>query len=570
MAVTVARQVPAPARHARRSTRHALACAAVLALLACFCSAGPLAAEDLRQAMRSAYMNNPQLDAERARLRATDENVARAKSGYRPTLRGAADAGYQSTSVKPSSPSSGETSPWGYQLSLSQPIFSGFRTENAVNEAEASVRAGREDLRLVEGRTLLDTVAAYADVVRAMKVVRLSEQNVRVLTRELDAAEARRAVREVTLTDVAQARARRARAVSAADLAKANLKIARSSFLKVVGHPASDLSEPRPPSRLMPRSLVQAVEIASRESPNVVSALYREQAARYAVDKVRGELLPQVSIEARYGERYESSRTLSHESDASITGRISVPLYQGGEVHARVRQAKHQHVGRIQEIEQARAETEANVTAAWSRLVASRAQLRSDEVQVDAARTALRGVREEERVGQRTLLDVLNAEQEYLDAQVSLVQTRRDLVVASYALLASMGQLTAERLQLSNELYDAEAHYLEVADRWIGTSIASDGREVYEPRNRPYRTRGYRDDIDDGTGDERAALSEARDEVEFEDLPPPRPPVHRRPEWRRQTPPPIRDMKAPARVEVPRRSLLRGSIRERLIWPGDK
>jgi outer membrane protein len=316
------------------------------------------------------------------------------------------------------------------------------------------------------------------DVVRDQQVLRLRENNVTVLTRELEAAETRRAAREVTKTDVAQAKARRARAVSAADLAKAELKVSRAQYERVVGHAATKVSEPPTANKHLPRSLDEALSVAEQESPNVGSALYREQAARHAVDKVWGELLPQVQLEANYSHRDDGAETTSQQTEtATLTGRVTVPLYEGGSVHARVRQAKHTHVSRLQEIEQARSETQANVTAAWSRLVAARAQMRSDEVQVESNRTALDGVREEEKVGQRTLLDVLNAEQEYLDAQVALASTRRDLVVAGYALLATMGRLTSEHLGLTSTVYDPEQHYAESRRKWFGLSIThADGR----------------------------------------------------------------------------------------------
>jgi outer membrane protein len=184
-----------------------------------------------------------------------------------------------------------------------------------------------------------------------------------------------------------------------------------------------------------------------------------------------------VHLEASYGRQYDASVGLAEQDTASVTGRVTVPLYEGGEVYARVRQAAHTHVSRLQEIEQARVETQAAIRTAWSRLMAARAQLKSDEVQVEANRIALEGVREEERVGQRTLLDVLNAEQEYLDAQVAMTTTRHDLVVANYALLAAMGQLTAETLGLGDHIYDPEQHYQEVRQQWFGLSIEhADGR----------------------------------------------------------------------------------------------
>ncbi len=438
---------------------------------------GPTMAETLQQAMASAYQKNPRLDAERARLRATDEEVPRAKSGFRPQISGSADAGRQRVTTDPKTSASGDTNPWGYSINMSQSVFSGFRTVHAVGEAEAGVRAGREQLRAVEQQILLESVTAYCDVVRDSALVRLRESNVEVLSRELSAVNARRSVREVTRTDVVQTQARRARSVSQLDAARANLKSSRASFEKVVGRAPGALAPPSPPGRIIPRSLDEALAVGERESPTVVAALYREQGARHNVDRIRGELLPEVRIEARFDHRMEPSRGIDEQDSASVTGRINIPLYEGGETHARVRQSKHTHVSRLQEIEQARLEVQAGVTQAWSKYGASRAQLKSDQAQVEAARIALEGVREEEKVGQRTQLDLLNAEQELLDAEIQLVVTRRDLVVAAYALLGQMGRLTAENLGLIDLAYDAKAHYEEVRAKWFGLDIArADGR----------------------------------------------------------------------------------------------
>jgi outer membrane protein len=439
-----------------------------------------LSAETLRQALANAYKNNPRLDAERARLRATDEEVPRALSGYRPTVNGTADVAYQKTETKPGSGNDGETHPHGYALNASQPIFRGFRTLNQVREAEATVRAGRETLRNTEQSVLLEAVTAYADVVRDQAVVRLRENNVTVLSRELRATEDRFKVGEVTRTDVAQATARRAGAVSALDLARANLKSSRATYERVVGTPPSNLQEPAPPDRLLPKSANDAVSIASRENPSIVAALYREQASRHTVDRIWGELLPEVRVDATYQKRYDTSRAVDEAETTSVVGRLSVPIYQGGEVHARVRQAKHTHVSRLQEIEQARTETQSAVVAAFSRLQASRAQLISDQAQVQANTTALTGVREEEKVGQRTLLDVLNAEQELLNAQVQLATTKRDVVVNSYNLLSAVGRLNAQDMALSSTVYDAEAHYHEIRRKWWGVNITHrDGRHEF-------------------------------------------------------------------------------------------
>ncbi len=452
--------------------------AAVAAVVLSGLPGGTATAETLLQALTSAYKFNPRLDAERARLRATDEEVPRALSGYRPLIFGSADVGYQrSVSRGGGETETRESNPRGYGIDISQPLFRGFRTLNTVREAEAVVRAQRANLRIIEQSVLLEAVIAYADVVRDQAVVRLRENNVNVLTRELRATEDRFAVGEVTRTDVAQAQARRAGAVSALDLARANLRTSRAAYERVIGHPPSNLTDPSVPEHLLPKSQQEALAIAEQENPNIVAALYREQAARHVVDRIWGELLPEVSVDASYDRRFGQGQQFDDVETTRVTGRLTVPIYQGGEVSARVRQAKHTHVSRLQEVEQFRTEALADVIASWARLEASRAQLTSDVAQVEANRIALAGVREEERVGQRTLLDVLNAEQELLNSEVDLVTTRRDLAVSAYTLLAAIGRLSAEHLGLGAAVYDPEAHYHEVRRKRGGISIThSDGR----------------------------------------------------------------------------------------------
>jgi outer membrane protein len=441
-------------------------------------------AETLNQALAAAYKYNPRLDAERARLRATDEEVARANSGYRPVITGTADVNAVNTNVRPDSAGAdeGTTHPRGYAVNLTQPLFTGFQVTNAVREAEAAVRAGREILRDTERLILLEAVTAYMDVVRDQAVVLLQENNVQVLSRELKATQDRFSVGEVTRTDVAQAQARRAGAVSALDLARANLKTSRATFERVIGHPPSSLVEAPVPERLLPRTLEEAIALGTRENALVIAALYREQGARHTVDRIRGELLPQARLEASYSDRFDTQRGIDEIEQTTVTGRLTVPIYEGGEVYARVRQAKHTHVGRLQEIEQVRTEVQQAVVAAWSQLQAARGQLQSDTVQVESNRTALAGVREEERVGQRTLLDVLNAEQELVNSEVALVTTRRNLVVAAYSVLSTVGKLEAATLGTASQIYDPEAHYFEVRRKWWGLSITHrDGhREVLD------------------------------------------------------------------------------------------
>lgn len=451
-------------------------------------------AETLSDALSSAYRYNPRIDAERARLRATDEGVPQARSGYLPRINGNADVNIQDIRQRLRDEDAGGFSgqlgtitrgtksgdtiyPRGYGVTLQQNLFNGFRTRNTVAEAESNVRAGREILRDIERQVLLEAATAYMDVVRDQAVIRLQENNVDVLSRELRATQDRFDVGEVTRTDVSQARARRAGSVSSLDLARANFKGSRARYERVVGSPPSNLVEPGVPYRVLPNSLDEALAIGVNENPLVIAALYREQAARHTVDIVRGELLPTLNLEASYQNRFNTSSTTAETETTTLTGRLNVPIYQGGEVSARVRASKHTHVSRLQEVEDARTQVREAIITAWSQFQAVKAQLDSDSVQVSSNQTALTGVREEEKVGQRTLLDVLNAEQELLNSQVQLATTRRNLIVAAYTLLSAMGRLSVDNLGVVATVYDPEQHYFEVRRKWWGISIThADGR----------------------------------------------------------------------------------------------
>ncbi len=437
----------------------------------------PAHAQSIRQALRQAYLTNPQLDASRALTRATDEGVSQANSGYRPRIEGTASGGWNRIDTKPPRSTPGESHPRAVGISLSQNIFDGFQTLNSVRVAEANVRAQRERLRDVEQRVLLAAARAYMDVVRDQAIVTLQENNVRVLTNQLKATQDQFSVGEVTRTDVAQAEARRSLAITELEQARSQLKSSRATYERVVGSPPGRLQNPGEPIQLMPRSQGQATGITQRENALIVEALYREQSARYDVDKIRGELLPTVSLGAAYERRFDTTLGTDQADDRSVTARMSVPIYAQGLVSSRVRQAKHVHVQRIQEIEQIRTEQIELTVQAWARYVAAKAQIRSAGDQVRANETALTGVREEYRVGQRTLLDVLNAELELRDSQVAEVIAKRNAVVEAYTLLQIIGRLNSQDLSLGVEIYDAEIHYFEVRRKWFGLSITyADGR----------------------------------------------------------------------------------------------
>lgn len=451
------------------------------AIVSTFGGASVSHAESLLDALAAAYQTNPRLDAERARLRATDEGVAQANSGYRPRIDYNADVGSVTTNIRPNfNSSNGNVNPRGYSVELVQPVFRGFQVTNAVNEAEANVRAGREVLRGVEQEVLFAAVQAYADVVRDQEITRLREEGLEFFNQELRATRDRFAVGEVTRTDVSQAEARRAGAVGDLDLARANLKSSRALYEQVVGNPPGTLTFPGLTHRLLPGSLKEAIAISAQENPGVVGAMYREQGARYNVDRIRGELLPSAQVEAFYAERWDDSKTIEERETGSIVGRVNVPIYTGGEVEARVRAAKHTHISRIQEIEQARVTAQADVARAWAQLQGFRAQLESDKIQIQANRVALEGVREEEKVGQRTLIEVLNARQELLLSEIQNAGSKRNVVVATYAVIQHIGRLNVAELGAVANVYDPVVHADEVRRKWFGIDIThDDGRSEH-------------------------------------------------------------------------------------------
>jgi len=441
--------------------------------------ASGVSAETLRQALAAAYMTNPTLNAERARLRAIDEEASQARSSFRPSISGDLDTGYLKTNPNPIDGSAaslagvntgGTTHPKGYSVTINKSLFRGFRTLNAIREADANIQAGRQDLRTVEQTTLLDGATVYVDVMRDRAIVRLREGNVRVLSEQLKATKDRFEVGEVTKTDVAQAKARRSGSDSQLSLAQSNLKTSRASYQRIIGHPASHLIEPSPIDSLLPHALPSALGMAEAENPILQAAIHSEEASRYVIKRIKGEMLPEISVEATYSDTLDPSVTLDRFKDTTVTGRVRVPLYSRGEPSSRARAAIETNRQRKQEVDEARTGARAIVIAAWGRLVSARAQIISDQALVGANKIALNGVKEEEKVGQRTILDVLDAEQEFLDAQVTLVTTKRDRVVASYILLSAIGRLDTNHMRLPVEEYDPTVHYNNVKYRWFGTN----------------------------------------------------------------------------------------------------
>ena len=486
----------------RRGGAAAIAC---LALGVVFC-ARPAAAETLVEALSNAYLINPVLNAERANLRATDESVAVAKSGLRPGISASGDAAFRNQesdvvggsrsnqqgcdvttraiepafcafldaslngcSCRPATlADDGVTHPRGYSVTLTQPIFEGFQNLNAIRQAKATVQAGREGLRATEQSTLLNAATAYVDVVRDQAVVRLRQTNVDVLTEQLRQTKDRFNVGEVTRTDVAQAEARRSDAITQLYAAQANLKTSRATYEQVIGHPPSNLVHPPSIVHLLPSQLEDAMTLSDGENPFILAAVYQEEASLYNVSQIEGELLPRVTLDADYTQRFGQSRTLTEQQVFTVLGRVDVPLYQGGGVAARIRQAKETNNQLKKEVEDARLRIHAEVISNWAQLQSTASQIKSAQDALEANRIALEGVKEEEKVGQRTTLDVLNAQLEYLGSQIQLVTAKRDRVVAEYSVYSSVGRLDAQSLGLSVPFYDPFEHYNIVKNKWFG------------------------------------------------------------------------------------------------------
>jgi len=455
-------------------------------------------AETLQEALAAAYLFNPTLKSARAQLRATDEDVARAKSGYRPTVTGDVTQSYQWADSNAAG-QGGKADQRSYSVTVNQPIFNGFRTINAVKGAQAAVEAGREDLRFSEQQVLLSAVTAYVDVVRDQAILGVRQNNLKVLGEQLRAARDRFEVGEVTRTDVAQAQARESGARSDISQARAALQASRATYAQIIGHMPGTLRDPGP-AKPVPPSLDRALQTGEGENPQILAAVFRERAQHHVVKQTEGELLPSVNLQASYSHNVgDLSGGASRQDVTTVTGVLTVPIYQAGEVSARIRQNIETQSALRHQIDEARESVRAGVISSWGAYTAARAQLVSDQAQVDAANIALNGVQEEEKVGQRTVLDVLNAQQELLDARVALATARRDLVVASYALQSSIGRLSAYSTGLPVEQYDPTQHYREVKDKWYGWSTTVEESEL-APIVLPVRAPGRTPEQPEGDG----------------------------------------------------------------------
>jgi outer membrane protein len=444
----------------------------------------PARADTLGWAIVQAYQNNPSLNAQRAALRATDENVPQALSGYRPKLSLNANGGYNYFSQLNKAKSGNfvaydqlnqSLGTRGFGATATQTLYDGFQTANRTRQAESQVVAARETLRVTEQQVLLDAATAYMNLLRDQAILDLNRRNVEVLTEQLKQTRDRFNVGEVTRTDVAQAESRLAAGRSALLGAQSNYVTSKANYRRVIGVDPGRLDPGTPVDRLSPVVLAKAIVEGETQSPSVLAAMYGVDIAELTVKVSEGALYPNLGVTASLTQSYDSIPQEPRQTNVSFLGQLTVPIYQGGAEYSAIRQSKETLGQQRLNLDVNRDQARATVVQSWGQLDAAKAQIEATTAQVNAAEIALNGVREEARVGQRTTLDVLNAQQELVNARVALVTAQHDRVVASYTLLAAVGGLSMQHLGLNVMIYDPQVHYQQVRDAWIGVRTP-DGR----------------------------------------------------------------------------------------------
>jgi outer membrane protein len=454
--------------------------AATAALLFNQISANPARADTMEAALARAYQNNPQLNAQRALARASDENVPQALSGYRPKVAATASGGAQFTNqlAEGSTGRKIEEGPQGPQaagLTVTQTLYNGNQTANKTRAAESQVFGAREALRLMEQTVLLSAATVYMDYLRDATLLEVQRSNVRVLEETLKQTRQRYSAGLVTPTDVAQSEAQLAAGQSQELAAEATLTTTRANFRRIIGNEPAQLAPGSPVDRYLPSTLREATSIGLVENPNVTSAKHGIDVSFLNVKINEGALFPTVALQASVQKTWQQTITQIRQFTASAVAQVSLPIYQGGAEYSLIRQSKETETQQRLNLEQVRDQARADLVTAWGQLLAGKAQVESSQVQVSASEIALLGTRKEAAVGQRTVLDVLNAQQAVVNARVALVTAEHDRVVASYSVLSAMGRLSPQVLHLATPIYDPSVHYLQVRDNWAGVRIP-DGR----------------------------------------------------------------------------------------------
>jgi outer membrane protein len=435
-------------------------------------------AESLSEALALAYSNNPTINAARAEVRSFDENVPIAKSALRPQVGASAEYGSfwsETTGLPLIDRSSTNLNPGAFGVTISQTLFDGFATRNNVMAAQSAIFAGRETLRNTEQNVLFDAASAYMDVIRDQQIVGFRTQALEFLSEQVRSERTRFEVGESTRTDVAQAEASQAGAVALLADAKARLQSSIAIYRQVIGKDPEKLRYPPSIDKLLPKNVDSAVSIGFEEHPAILATKYLVDQADWNVRSAESDLLPRVDLEGRAFRAYDQNVSGTQTDSASVTARLTVPIYQGGRVSATVRQNKEILGQRWIEVDQAVDNVRAAIVSAYSQLLSARASITANEAQLRAANLALEGIVEERKVGQSTTLDVLRTQQGVIDAQLQLAEAQRNSVVAAYALLSAVGRLNSDELKLAVVRYDPDEHYTAVKDKWFGLRTP-DGR----------------------------------------------------------------------------------------------
>ena len=439
--------------------------------------AGASHAETASGALVKAYLNNPDINTQRAAVRASDEGVPKANAGYLPKVDATGSFGLSRVGANTTNPaaktSGGEftysSRPRGYGITTTETIFNGMRTTNSIRQAESQVLGAREQLRNTEQNTLLSGITAYMDVLRDIAILDLDRNNIQVLQEQLRETRERFTVGEVTRTDVAQAEASLSTAQATELSAVATLQASVARYRQTIGDEPKSLSPVSPIMKPLPKSLPEAISISQVEHPAIVASLHGVDAALLQVKIAEGALYPTVGVTGSIQNQFDLDNTPGlHALVGSLTGQVNIPIYQGGAEYASTRQAKESLSQQELQTDSQRNRVRAAVAAAWGLSQASVGVVRAAKAAVAANEVALAGVREEAKVGQRTTLDVLNAQQALLTARSQLVTAEHDQVVNSYSLLSAIGRLNVPTLGLDVAEYDPRVHFDQVKSKWIG------------------------------------------------------------------------------------------------------
>lgn len=437
---------------------------------------GTAQAQNIFEALSETYKTNPTLQSQRAYQRSVDENVAIARSGYRPTI--ALTVGYTDANGKTKNNKVGDTTNDNDQTSvgakITQPLFNGFQTMNSVKAADSQVRAGQNSLYNVEQSVFLEAATAYMDVLRDTAIVKLQKNNEQLLKKRLDETIQRFNVGEVTRTDVSQARARHAQAVSDRIASEGTLAASKAVYTRVIGSEPESLEEPKSIAEMLPKNINEAMTFAMDNNYSIKQYKNLFNAASYTVAVNNGALLPSVTLDGSATKNYadyETKAGTDKTDNLEIGINMTVPLYDAGENRAKIRQSKYLKWQAQEQLYETEREVRATVTSAWEYMVSNDSKIKSIIEQVKANEIALDGVQKEEALGNRTILDVLDAYQELLNSNVEEVKARRDYYVSGMNLLLAMGKLTAEDLKLDVDLYNADEYYQDTKGKWLSLSI---------------------------------------------------------------------------------------------------